>query len=237
MLVVMMFASTMNSHAWTLTVASRNVCETRSQNLLYRTAPRRRLQMTPDSDDITAQEDWRDFRARLVAREHKHFSDKVDTWYVYELGDVIEEGSVILSRHEHDFCYGLKQQYFHKSIMLVLEHEENLMTNGILLNRPMSRIITDEYNNSWSVWYGGPVRGIHDDIDSSQGEQLAWTCLHSLTNPVAKRLSNQIIKDIKLTTLETAQFLVENGRAVPNCFTVYCGFASWGPGYLQRELQ
>jgi hypothetical protein len=97
--------------------------------------------------------------------------------------------------------------------MLVLEHEETLMTNGILLNRPTSRIITDEYSNSWNVWYGGPVRGIHDDIDSSQGEQqLAWTCLHSLTNPVAKRLSNQIIKDIQWTTLETAQFLVENGR-------------------------
>jgi hypothetical protein len=89
-----------------------------------------------------------------MAREHKHFSDKVDTWYVYELGDVIEEGSLILSRHGHDFCYGLKQQYFHKSIMLVLEHEENLMTNGILLNRPTSRIITDEYNNSMEclVW-------------------------------------------------------------------------------------
>jgi putative AlgH/UPF0301 family transcriptional regulator len=38
-------------------------------------------------------------------------------------------------------------------------------------------------------------------------------------------------------TLETVQFLVENGHAVPNCFTVYCGFAYWGPGYLQRELQ
>jgi hypothetical protein len=87
MLVVMMFAaSTSNSHAWTttLTVASRNVCETRGQNPLYRTAPRRRrrrrrrLQMaTPDSDDITAQEDWRDFRARLVAREQQqNFSDK-----------------------------------------------------------------------------------------------------------------------------------------------------------------
>jgi hypothetical protein len=61
MLIVMMFASTINSHAWTLTVASRNVCETHSQNLLYRTAPRRWLQMMLDSDDITAQEDWRDF--------------------------------------------------------------------------------------------------------------------------------------------------------------------------------
>ncbi len=37
--------------------------------------------------------------------------------------------------------------------------------------------------------------------------------------------------------METAQFLVENGHAVPNNFTVYCGFASWSPGQLQRELQ
>jgi hypothetical protein len=126
MLVVMAFASTTTfSHAaWTLTpVASRSVWrETRSQNLLYRTAAaaprrRRRLQMTPDSDIAAPQddEDWRDFRARLVALERKHFSDVVDTnsCYVYEMGHVIEEGSVILSRHEHDFCYGLKQQYFH----------------------------------------------------------------------------------------------------------------------------
>jgi hypothetical protein len=103
-----MFASTINSHAWTLMVASCNVCETHSQNLLYRTAPRWWLQMTLDSNDITAQEDWRDFQARLMACKHKNFSDKVDTWYVYELGDMIEEGSIILSRHEHDFCYGLK---------------------------------------------------------------------------------------------------------------------------------
>jgi hypothetical protein len=77
------------------------------------------------------------------------------------------------------------------------------MTNGILLNQPTSQIITDEYNNSWSVWYGGPVRGIHDDIDSSQGEQLVWMCLHFLTNPVAKCLSNQIIKDTKVRLLCT----------------------------------
>jgi hypothetical protein len=94
------------------------------------------------------------------------------------MGDVIEEGSVILSRHQHDFCYGLKQQYFHKeqpSCWCWNMRKRTLMTNGILLNRPTSRIVTDEYNNSWNVWYGGPVRGIHDDIDSSQGEQLAWT--------------------------------------------------------------
>ena len=150
------------------------------------------------------EEDWRDFRARLVAQEQKHEKDDAapaiiatDSTWTYELGDVIEEGCVILSRHEHDFCYGLKQQYFHKSIMLVLEHEETSMTDGIILNRPTSRVLTDKDGNSWSLWYGGPVRGIDDD----QEGQLAFTCLHSLTSDVAKRLSNKIIKDIQVRPL------------------------------------
>ena len=141
-------------------------------------------------------------------------TDNVEkTSYIYEMGGVIEEGSVILSRHEHDFCYGLRQQYFHKSIMLVLEHEETLLTNGILLNRPTSRIITDEHGNSWNIWYGGPVRGIHDDLDSSQGERLAFTCLHSLSNQVAKRLSNKIIKDIQVRL----QYIVVYMYALHTC--------------------
>ena len=159
-----------------------------------------RLKMVDNDLD----EDWRDFRARLVAQERKDSSksdasspmiatDSTTTW-AYETGHIIEEGSVILSRHEHDFCYGLKQQYFHKSIMLVLEHEETTITDGITLNRPTSRVLTDTDGNTWNLWYGGPVRGIHD----KQEGVLAYTCLHSLTNDIAKRVSNKIIKNIQV---------------------------------------
>jgi len=198
-----------------------------------------RLKMADSSD---TEEDWRDFRARLVAQEQKT-TDKTtisspaivtDSTWAYELGSVIEEGCVILSRHEHDFCYGLKQQYFHKSIMLVLEHEDATITDGIILNRPTSRVMTDKDGNSWNIWYGGPVRGMDDD---NQEGLLAFTCLHSLTNNVAKRVSNKIIKQIQWTTLDAAQFLVREGHAVPEDFQVYCGFAAWSPGQLQKELE
>lgn len=160
--------------------------------------------------DKDIEEDWRDFRARLVAQEQKETTGTddsppvtvTDNSWAYEMGDIIEEGSVILSRHEHDFCYGLKQQYFHKSIMLVLEHEDGIMTDGIILNRPTSRVLTDKDGNSWNIWYGGPVRGIHD-----QEGDLSYTCLHSLSNDVAKRVSNKIIKDIQVRTRLAAREL------------------------------
>ena len=134
------------------------------------------------------EQDWRDFRAKLIAQE-KHDDASSPNW-AYELS-LIEQGSVVVSRHEHDFCYGLKQQYFHKSIMLVLVHEK--ATNGIILNRPTSLVRLDEDGHSWDLWFGGPVQGIHD----SQDEQ-AFTCLHALTSDIAKRVSNKIIKDIQV---------------------------------------
>lgn len=161
--------------------------------------------------DGDTEEDWRDFRARLVAQEKATTTDPLPSTnnsiatgsssYMYEMGHVIEEGCVIVSRQEHDFCYGLRQQYFHKSIMLVLEHESTALTDGIILNRPTSQVLQDKDGNSWNVWYGGPVRGIDDDEESEGG--LAFTCLHSLQNKVAKRLSNKIIKDIQVSAVLT----------------------------------
>lgn len=37
--------------------------------------------------------------------------------------------------------------------------------------------------------------------------------------------------------MDTAQFLVRQKHAVPQDFQVYCGFAGWSPGQLQKELE
>ena len=37
--------------------------------------------------------------------------------------------------------------------------------------------------------------------------------------------------------MDTAQFLVREKHAVPEDFQVYCGFAAWSPGQLQKELE
>jgi hypothetical protein len=59
--------------------------------------------------------------------------------WAYDSGKVIERGAVILGGVEQDFGFGLRQQYFHKAVILVLDHDENTFTKGIILNRPSDR--------------------------------------------------------------------------------------------------
>ncbi len=87
--------------------------------------------LNSQSDDS---EDWRDFRARLVMQERRETesdgsctsSSESSSWaWAYETGQNIEKGSIILSRcqpidNQGSLESGLSQQYFHKSIILVL---------------------------------------------------------------------------------------------------------------------
>eukprot|EP00579_Thalassiosira_antarctica_P013383 CAMPEP_0201944604 /NCGR_PEP_ID=MMETSP0903-20130614/53442_1 /ASSEMBLY_ACC=CAM_ASM_000552 /TAXON_ID=420261 /ORGANISM="Thalassiosira antarctica, Strain CCMP982" /LENGTH=182 /DNA_ID=CAMNT_0048487645 /DNA_START=67 /DNA_END=612 /DNA_ORIENTATION=- len=43
--------------------------------------------------------------------------------WAYDSGKVIEKGAVILGGVEQDFGFGLRQQYFHKAVILVLDHD------------------------------------------------------------------------------------------------------------------
>jgi hypothetical protein len=91
------------------------------------------LQRTQSNDN---EEDWRNFRAKLVMQYRKQESGLIPTRnnidgtsannaWAYESGYTIEKGSIVLSRHsdeaeKNDPESGLAQQYFHKSIILVL---------------------------------------------------------------------------------------------------------------------
>jgi len=77
--------------------------------------------------------------------------------WAYDSGKVIEQGAVILGGVEQDFGFGLRQQYFHKAAILVLDHEESTFTKGIILNRPTDLTLEDDINKGvkWRVWFGG----------------------------------------------------------------------------------
>ena len=98
--------------------------------------------------------DWRELRAKLVAQERK--DDGMDDGegaaggFVYE-SPLIETGSVILGGTKQDFGFALRQQYFHKCVMLLLHHDEGF-TKGIILNRPSAYVL-----DGWRVWFGGDV--------------------------------------------------------------------------------
>ena len=80
--------------------------------------------------------DWRELRAKLVAQEQAEqgAAASAESGYVYE-SPLIEQGSVILGGTKQEFGFALRQQYFHKSVMLLLQHDDSF-TKGIILNRP-----------------------------------------------------------------------------------------------------
>jgi hypothetical protein len=106
--------------------------------------------------------DWRSFRAKLVSQEIKGGSENAavsgndtpvggEEW-VYDAGKFVETGSVILGGSQMEYGFGLRQQYFHKSVMLVLMQDDRF-TKGIILNRPTSQHLSTETVDGWRLWY------------------------------------------------------------------------------------
>lgn len=151
--------------------------------------------------------------------------------WAYESGDVIEQGAVILGGIEQEYGFGLRQQYFHKTVILVLDHSPSF-TKGIILNRPTDLCLEDDTNNGlqWRVWFGG-------DVEGTNAQRPDILCLHSLKDDRAIQASNSVMKDIQWTTFENAKKLVKQGVASVSDFWVFVGYAGWGPDQLKGELE
>lgn len=213
-------------------------------------------------------EDWREFRAKLVMSHREKESEgpaesipadnsttatrarnqskteESSLHWAYESGDAIEVGSIILACPEQDFGHGLRQQYFHKCLVLVTYHDERSFTKGIILNRPTDLVFRDEDlcnadgspledtrpGRKWRTMYGGEVKG----LDSDDPEQ---TVLHCLDSNAAKEVSTKVLNNLYWTTMAGARLLVTDGHAEPEDFIVYCGYAGWSAGQLSGELE
>lgn len=150
--------------------------------------------------------------------------------WAYDSGNVIEQGAVILGGVEQDFGFGLRQQYFHKAAILVLDHEESTFTKGIILNRPTDIELEDDQGLKWRVWFGGDVQGL-------EAPNAEFVCLHTLQSDAVKKASVPVMNDIHWTTFDTAKSLVQSGLAKPKDFWLFCGYAGWGPKQLAGELE
>jgi len=218
--------------------------------------------------DEGVDDDWRNFRAKLVMQERNDNRDQDDlntststtssestagistsnSWAYETDGQTIEKGSIILSRplpedDDSNVEAGLFQQYFHKSIILVLEHNDGLFTKGIILNRPSNLLLSDDdfvnadgtpleessSYNQWKAWFGGEVNGIAD-------EEPEIICLHSLPDKPEDEESEVIMKDIKITSLEGARSLVKDGHAKATDFLTFIGYCGWDRSQLSDEI-
>ena len=179
-----------------------------------------------DAAPVFGSPDWRQFRAKLVAQEKGGGGRIASAGWAYETGNMVEAGSLLLGGSELDFGFGLDQQYFHKSVMLVLSHTEDF-TRAVLVNRPTSLSTA----GGWRIWFGGHVQGIHAPAAAQEA-----VCLHKLSAPDVTAVSERVIKGIYMCGREVAEKLVEEGKAQQADFWLLIGFAGWGPGQLQMEI-
>lgn len=185
---------------------------------------------SPSGDSNSGPEevkDWRDFRAKLVMQSR---GVSASSSWAYDSGQVIEQGSLICSKPSQDFGYsGLRQQYFQKTLILVLEHTPSF-TKGIILNRPthfsMDSLFNDDVvltdRNDGQIWFGGDVQGL---------ESSHWhlECLHTLSTIEAKEMSVPIYNSgqIRRISWPNALELIQSGLASPKDLHIFCGYCGW----------
>lgn len=223
------------------------------------------LRRASDGEDLgelgSEVDDWREFRARLVQQElREQQSDDPSAEVSPETSDalgspaegwahatpVIEQGSLLLSAPGDHFA--INQQYFHKTLIFIVEHTENF-TRGVILNRPTAFSTSDlrgsigfsmdasegapDTADGWNVWCGGDCQGLNARQDVFSGG-VAYCCLHTLERLGNK--SREIIKGAYSIDLDIAQQLVEAGEAEQYDFLLLVGYCGWAPGQLQGEL-
>ena len=122
-------------------------------------APQRHLHLCQEEPPKLDDKDWRAFRARLVAAQQAEgggeggggeSSTTSEGGFMYAT-PLIEQGSVILGGTDQEFGFALRQQYFHKCVILLLTHDDGF-TKGIILNRPSALTL-----DGWRLWFGGDV--------------------------------------------------------------------------------
>ena len=192
-------------------------------NILPRTAAAPRMSSSSGGEEM----DWRDMRAQLIAQESQADGTSASGGYAYE-SPLIEQGTILLGGTEQDFGFALRQQFFHKCVLLLLQHDDSF-TKGIILNRPSAMVV-----DGWRMWCGhGQVAegGMFVGPDNARGE-IEMNALHSLKSPMADKLSTRVIKGVSVTSLDGAKALVEAGEAQQDDFWVCVGYSGWAPGQV-----
>jgi len=195
-------------------------------------------------------EDWRDVRAKLVMQYYQgeDIASKgnnststtltqslvaiTSNCWAYDSKGGIEVGSLIVSHPSQDSaCGGLRQQHFHKSIVLVISYSQE-GTKGVILNRPTNQIMNGKQQNEWKCYFGGNTQGI-----GSEDESLG--CLYRLNelSQVENDMTLTILKHIAITPWDSAQILVDGKEAIKEDFRLYRGYTKWEPGQLEKELK
>ena len=180
-------------------------------------------------------DEWRAVRARLVQGERQE-GGEAPASFAFE-SPLIEVGTLLLDTEmqRHMTARPAEQAFFHKAVVLLLEHSVGGGTRGLIINRP-SAIRLD----GWGIRFGGPcgtggLFGIQYDVaedgalvqlreDREGPSERQVVCLHELgrggrdcrgveQGEAAEELSLAVVPGLWSTSLQSAQLMVERGDA------------------------
>jgi putative transcriptional regulator len=122
---------------------------------------------------------------------------------------------------------------FRRTVVLIVDHEEDDGTLGVVLNRPteipVGQVLapwTELVTNPDVVFKGGPV---------SPNSALAIAMVPGTDEPVGWRALEgaPAVSRLGLVDLDAPPDLL---AAAVKGFRIYAGYAGWGPGQLQDEI-
>jgi len=205
--------------------------------------------LPPTEDDVAPalEGDWRDFRAMLVSQEagpetstsRDEDSTKLAPSENMELlqrqnpklasekawAHVIgapERGCLLLASDD-EFKQG--QQYFHQSVILLLEHHDK-GSMGVILNRPT------QYNMGY---VSGDASGPFADNKLYFGGDVGDGTVSFLHGSEQVTGSAEVLPGVYLGGYDSAVELVRGGEIVAKDFKFFARYCGWGPGQLERE--
>lgn len=169
--------------------------------------------------------DWREFRAKLVSQSRGEAGSSPDSGEWAHAIPKPERGALLLA---HPMMFANSQRYFHRAVILLLEHGDR-GSYGVILNRPSSVYMRDldlgrplpEFDDC-RLYLGGDVGDKEVLLVHPHGELKGAT---------------EVVKGLYLGGVEAARAAIATGRAQPADFRWSKGYAGWAAGQLQSECK
>mmetsp|Transcript_44413 Transcript_44413/g.109031 ORF Transcript_44413/g.109031 Transcript_44413/m.109031 type:complete len:302 (-) Transcript_44413:245-1150(-) len=194
-------------------------------------------------------EDWRSFRARLVAGEAA--SESEETRAAREGGAESQEArSPLLGQKKERWAHEVSaiergcllvaspssfndaQSYFAETVIFLVEHNES-GTIGVVLNRPISYALKEL---GLSGQAANEIVEAFPDSAMYSGGPVAPEAVMVMHNESSFDDAIDIIPGVRVGGIESAIRRVKDDKVDPQKLRFFCGYSGWYPGQLQGEV-
>ncbi|PNH05041.1 hypothetical protein TSOC_008732 [Tetrabaena socialis] len=173
-----------------------------------------------------SQADWREFRAKLVSqgKGQGQAGPSTSGEWAHAISKP-EKGAVLLA---HPLMFRQSQPYFHRAVILLLEHGDS-GSYGLILNRPSKLRIGDVPLNRPQTQFADCRLYVGGDVGSGQVQVMHP---HGELEGV-----EEVMKGVYLGGMDSARDAVEAGRAEAKDFRWFSAYAGWAAGQLAAECK